>query len=305
MSTPPWPKDAGPVVVGGVGGSGTRVVAQILHELGYYLGPDLNHALDNVWFTLLFRRSQWYRRVAGDKAVIFQGLRILEAAMRGEAIRSARDTAFVLRSALETERNFTLRHPSLRHGLWPLVRAWKILITRPQPPPQTRGWGWKEPNSHLYLEYVTEFFPTAKYIHTIRHGLDMAFSENRRQAQLWGWLFGVKAPQAESELPRATLEFWVKANQRAVEIGRALGDKRFMLVNSDQLCAAPETGVRKLLNFLEIDVRQVDLTKLVRIPTVPKSTGRHREYDLSLLPPELIDAIQRFGFEPSSSRCDS
>jgi hypothetical protein len=296
MSTTPWPKDAGPVVVGGVGGSGTRVVAQILCELGYYLGPDLNHALDNLWFTLLFRRSRWYRHVAGDKAAIFQGLRIFEAAMRGEPIRSARDKAFVIRSVLETEATSALRQPSLWHGLWPLVRAWKILVTRAEPPLQVRGWGWKEPNSHLYLKQLAEFFPTAKYIHTIRHGLDMAFSENRRQAQLWGWAFGVRAPRSESDVPQATLEYWVKANQQAVEIGQTLGEKRFLLVNFDQLCAAPENGIRKLLSFLEIDVRQIDLARLMRIPTVPKSAGRHRQHDLSKFPPELIEAMAQFGF---------
>ncbi len=35
----------GPVVIGGVGGSGARVVAQILLQLNYYLGSDLNRQI--------------------------------------------------------------------------------------------------------------------------------------------------------------------------------------------------------------------------------------------------------------------
>ncbi len=52
----------GPVFVGGVGGSGTRVFAQILQGLGVQLGPCLNDALDNLWFTSLLKRPEWVRR---------------------------------------------------------------------------------------------------------------------------------------------------------------------------------------------------------------------------------------------------
>ena len=34
--------EAAPVVVGGVGGSGTRVIAQLLKTIGFYMGSDLN-----------------------------------------------------------------------------------------------------------------------------------------------------------------------------------------------------------------------------------------------------------------------
>src|SRR5580704_16555406 len=44
------------VAIGGVGGSGTRVGAALLQMLGYYIGDDLNEPLDNLWFTLLFKR---------------------------------------------------------------------------------------------------------------------------------------------------------------------------------------------------------------------------------------------------------
>jgi hypothetical protein len=49
------------VAVGGVGGSGTRLVAHVMLELGYYLGPDLNESLDTLWFTLLFKRPEIWR----------------------------------------------------------------------------------------------------------------------------------------------------------------------------------------------------------------------------------------------------
>ncbi len=41
--------------VGGVGGSGTRVVAGLAESFGYFMGDDLNESKDNLAFTLLFK----------------------------------------------------------------------------------------------------------------------------------------------------------------------------------------------------------------------------------------------------------
>jgi hypothetical protein len=44
------------VVVGGVGGSGTRWVSQVIAALGIEMGHDQNESLDNLTYTLLFKR---------------------------------------------------------------------------------------------------------------------------------------------------------------------------------------------------------------------------------------------------------
>src|SRR3990167_6840991 len=56
MSRNLLPRDAAPpLAIGGVGGSGTRVVAAAAIALGFDLGSDLNPPLDNLAFTLLFK----------------------------------------------------------------------------------------------------------------------------------------------------------------------------------------------------------------------------------------------------------
>jgi len=40
-----------PVVIGGLGGSGTRTIAQLVQSLGVHMGTLLNPATDNLWFT--------------------------------------------------------------------------------------------------------------------------------------------------------------------------------------------------------------------------------------------------------------
>ena len=47
-----------PIAVGGVGGSGTRLVARLLRDLGFFLGADLNESEDTLWFTHLFKRRE-------------------------------------------------------------------------------------------------------------------------------------------------------------------------------------------------------------------------------------------------------
>lgn len=51
-----WPWQAPAVVVGGVGGSGTRWVSHVLAACGVDMGPDQNESLDNLTYTLLFKR---------------------------------------------------------------------------------------------------------------------------------------------------------------------------------------------------------------------------------------------------------
>jgi hypothetical protein len=75
---------AGPVAIRGVGGSGTRLVADIVLELGFYLGADLNYERDNLWFTLLLKRPEWYAKErAGDSTGIHVALRLFERVMIG------------------------------------------------------------------------------------------------------------------------------------------------------------------------------------------------------------------------------
>jgi hypothetical protein len=46
-----------PICVGGVGGSGTRIIAMILSSLSINIGRDINEAFDNLTFSLLFKRK--------------------------------------------------------------------------------------------------------------------------------------------------------------------------------------------------------------------------------------------------------
>lgn len=56
--------DLAPLIVGGTGGSGTRLVAQMLQSVGVQLGSDLNSALDAVAFLGIYEKhiGPWLTR---------------------------------------------------------------------------------------------------------------------------------------------------------------------------------------------------------------------------------------------------
>ncbi len=71
------PQDVGPVAIGGVGGSGTRLVADIVSQCGFYLGSSLNGNLDNLWFTFLLKRPYWFTNFPSDDEIV-KALRLFE-----------------------------------------------------------------------------------------------------------------------------------------------------------------------------------------------------------------------------------
>ena len=55
------------IAVGGLGGSGTRVLAEILLNSGIYLGSELNIFHDNLLFTRFFKNPEWNKKSSLDE----------------------------------------------------------------------------------------------------------------------------------------------------------------------------------------------------------------------------------------------
>jgi hypothetical protein len=292
------PKNAelsSPVIIGGVGGSGTRVVAEIISRLGFYIGDDLNPAKDNLWFLLLFKRPRWFRRARHDKIKIFTGLSLLSKAMLHQTGPAWPELRFLIRAVLEISL-FGHNYKGDGRGLWPFVRAWNMVARQPKMTLNQSRWGWKEPNSHIYLEYLAAYFSNIKYIHTIRHGLDMAFSENQQQLYNWGPILGHELPKSKSDEPAASLKYWIKSNRRVMEIGAKLGDQKFLVVNFDRLCLSPKSEIQKIVSFLNIGPGAENLAALGRIPQRPKSLGRYRAHNISQFDPADLNELENLGF---------
>jgi hypothetical protein len=107
-------------------------------------------------------------------------------------------------------------------------------------------------------------------------------------------------PQSKFDEPAASLKFWIKSNRRVIESGQKLGDQKFLIVNFDQLCLSPESEIKKIVSFLNIEPHADDLEALIRIPQIPKSLGRYRAHDISQFDPADLNELENLGFSTTA-----
>ncbi|NUB46535.1 sulfotransferase [Fertoebacter nigrum] len=270
------------VAVGGLGGSGTRVFAATLMAAGIDMGGRLNTSLDNLWFTLLFKRSVWTRERPDSDTVTEAADLFFRATTSG------------LRDNLRPQERALLAQ--LRADL-PPSGPWKcganaedadsLTDSGPRPGDSSRPWGWKEPNTHLFLPQLAARFPGLRYIHVVRDGLDMAFSKNTWQARHWSHLYGLdRSP--DTPLPLHQLRYWTAANRAALDFGAARMPGRFLAVSYEDYCRRPDWHWPRLRDFLGLPAATALPDDLLH----PTSIGRSQDRDLSLFPADVLSAAR-------------
>jgi len=235
-----------PIGIGGVGGSGTRIVAEIIMRHNIDLGATLNESNDNLIFTRNFKKPEWFETFPDEEALI----------MAWSSFLSERDTAPIDSKSGDAD-----------DELFP--------------------WGWKEPNTHIFLPFLNNHVPEFRYIHVIRNGLDMAFSQNQQQVKNWGkHILG--GSYDGTTKPATSLEYWIAANTRAIEVGKSMGD-RFLLLKYEELCINPTEEIKRLSSFLGRDGNLNELRALI----APTSIARHLNEDLSVFSDTQIKSVDR------------
>lgn len=293
----------GPVVIGGVGGSGTRLIAQCLGELGYFMGHDLNEAIDNLWFTFLFNRAEI---LSSSEEEFGELLEIFFKGMTGSGgftdkqidlinslAATGQDTDGWLRKRLHA---LLSRARGRDPKSWREKMAHSLLTGRPGLQPGSR-WGWKEPNAHIVLDRLKEYFQDMKYIHVARNGLDMAHSHNQNQLKLWGRHF---IGEDFSISPRYSLKYWCIIHRRVLEIGQSMG-ANFLFLNYDQFCSNPEDGISELSGFLAVDSESVPVTRLLGLVNPPDSVGRFRQHGTEIFYEDDVAYVSELGFDIGES----
>jgi len=271
------------IAVGALGGSGTRVVAQILIELGINMGDILNKSNDNLMFTMLFKDPKWFERANEDQ--VNARLKIFEKHMSNKTLTWTESLQF-LKSLMSVE-IFT------RNYVYYPFFLFKYYLSKQSP--STR-WGWKEPNNQIFLPFLIRHFKHLKYIHVVRHGLDMAFSSNKQQLLNWGWRYGLDANGKDVSLPFYQLEYWIRSNKRTIEEGRRELGEGFYVLNYDQFCLDPQSEVPKLLNFLLLSASDSVTDKLIALPKIPSTMGRYKNQDLSIFDKSQLKEVEELGF---------
>ena len=277
---------ASPIAIGGVGGSGTRVVAHLMQELGFDMGKDLNHSLDDLCFTALFKRKALWP-IEDNISELLQVLPIYLTA-RGRptpqdiSLKSHQKRANSLLEKLEVERGWqedgavTDRRDALT-GIGG----------------ESTRWGWKEPNTHIVLPFLFQALPNMKYMHVIRNGLDMAYSANQNQLNLWGEV--LLGRPVDNRIPSDALDYWCRVHERLLSFVPDASE-RILIIRFESLLQRPDSVLEKMSEFIDLKITSETLARWQKALSVPPSLGRHTAEPSLSIDDEQSELLSQFGY---------
>jgi hypothetical protein len=248
-----------PIVVFGTGGSGTRVVANILAQAGCFIGSNLNRAMDNQDFGfILAGRIDWMRRqfpFAGDVAEDY--LRLFKKVFFHMRLTFAEYCSL---GKIATEyvwgrsRKSFMRRPLHERARRALQLLRPGILGTLEDFSHYQQWGFKSPEAIYFVEPLVEFFPGVKIIHLVRDGRDMAVSQNQNPLQY----LDIFAIEQENEI-KAALANWSAVNGWARERCEALiPSEQYLLIRYEDICHQPKKSVDQILSFARLEVTNVD-----------------------------------------------
>ena len=155
------------IAIGGIGGSGTRAVAEFFINSNLFMGYDLNKSNDNLLYTLLFKHKDILvlpKNLFEQRVKLFYKIMATSQHISKDEINLLNEVAFQ-GSKQHTENWLSERVKSISTSKRVLQKEW----------------GWKEPNTHIIIDKILEITPDLKFIYVFRNGLDMAYSSNQNQ----------------------------------------------------------------------------------------------------------------------------
>ena len=283
-------KNQSPIIIGGNGGSGTRVVAEILLRSGVFLGHDLNCSNDNLLFTYLFKHPKdfadnFHAKTCPEK----QSLLKLHEKLFYQRFPHPREWITFL--------NAGFKHAKNRYD-WKWVRQRWFNLVKPQPDcHNTFFWGWKEPQSIFFLNDINNFYPNSKFILVIRNGLDMVYNKNTQQMKYWCKSFKLE-PQDLSV--KNKFEFWYRSNQQTINLASKLFSSNFMVVKLEDLCLYKNRTIKEILNFIGFkDDNQIP-SEVYQIPQIPNSYQCYQKFDTKWIDSEVRRKLAELRYEYSN-----
>lgn len=258
--------------IGGVGGSGTRVIAELIMQMGYFMGDDLNESNDNLLFTLLFKRESVLMATDEEFA------QLVDIFLKHTALGMPLD-----------EREFKLVQKlassdrTLHTSEWLRERLKYLGVSHTH-----SLWGFKEPNSHIVIERMMKLMPELKFVYVYRDGRDMAYSSNQNQLHLWGSIFFDTKEIAIT--PKNSLKYWISVHKRVLKLQEKYPQK-IMLLNFDALCQEPRHELLKLAQFMQCNSDK--LFGLEHLISPPSSIGRYKENPLGDFNSEDLEMFEK------------
>jgi hypothetical protein len=208
----------GPLIIGATGGSGTRLLANLLIGSDeVYLGKNHNPAMDCLDFKDLYDR--WIPKFASCVVSPDTGIQWPK--------KMRLDFALALR-------NYQQQLPA--------NAEYKL-------------WGWKGPRSMYLLPFFADYFSNLKFVHMVRDGRDMAFSENQNQMYLYA---AQLLPDYDSgDVTGNSFRLWSTVNYAVAMYGEEKFGANYFRLKYEDLVMDSEKTIRELSHFLSLDERRI------------------------------------------------
>jgi Sulfotransferase family len=161
-------------------------------------------------------------------------------------------------------------------------------------PADARRWGWKEPRSIYLLPFFDGHFDDLRFLHVVRDGRDMAFSDNQQQLMKHG--SAVLEGRVSRRRPLRSIALWNKVNLMAADYGERVLGPRYLLLRFEDLCDEPERTIGRAFDFLGLEGDPQAAAAEVH---APKGLGRWRSRRKGLLralEQQAEPALRRFGY---------
>jgi hypothetical protein len=180
-----------------------------------------------------------------------------------------------------------------------LVAQLRALVARQARTARAQPWGWKEPRSIYLLSLLDDELPGLRFLHLVRDGRDMAYSENQVQLRKHGDAL-IGEDDGTSAAVRS-ISLWRDVNLRAADYGEERLGSRYLRLRFEDLCAAPVACAGEILEFFGLagDVERIAVEEV----SVPETLGRWRLQDaasIAELEARAGAALERFGYQSSS-----
>jgi len=156
-------------------------------------------------------------------------------------------------------------------------------------------WGWKEPRSIYLLPLLRDELRGLRFLHVVRDGRDMAYSDNQQQLVKHG--AAVLGDGPGEPLPLRSIALWREVNLRAADFGERELGPRYLRIRFEDLCADPGVVAADVLAFFGLDGDAEAIAREEVSP--PRSLGRWRDEDgaaVAELEAAAGDLLRRFGY---------
>jgi hypothetical protein len=155
-------------------------------------------------------------------------------------------------------------------------------------------WGFKNPRHMFLLPILNRAFPEFVFVHVLRDGRDMLFSENRNQLRMY---YRDLFDRPDDGTPGASAAFWSKVNLQAAAYGARVLKSRYMVLRLEDFCGeARQDSALRMAQKLGLDRCQA--VAHLDIFCAPASLGRWRPHAEELPASKEIfgTALNYFGY---------